>query len=382
MSFNVTLTNNSGTASSDISWICYGLDGDPGTGNPSWSYISVDSKTKKASLKKFTLGQKCAPLFNTIDSLGSFTDLPPMWSGQFIFCFGGLPKVFNIVKGDRHGIGVQTPPFTPGSADANTIFAVVEFTYTGGTISCDSTIVDYFSAPISLKVVGDTTATNGIMKTKSTRASIFDALIKLGKPWSNLVMQDKVKKKNIRVLGPQHAVATTSPNMLSPNIYDNYIDAIWTNYDHLKSNKLTVNCPTFGTYVGQVENKQFVFTQSGKPNVVIDKPGPGKAADIFGCVGTLNAPNNTPLGELAAIFGAALNRTTINTNGSDTQPNCDVSKFYQVVNGVTNEYAKAVHDNYQSGIYAFPFDDVCSTDSPLINVNNPTQITIDISAWS
>lgn len=380
MSLNVTLTNNSSTDSSDIHWICFGLDGNPGTGDPSWSYVSVDAKTKKTSLKKFTKGQNCAPLFNTIDSLSAISDLPAMWSGQFIFCFGGLPKVFNIVSGTRHGIGVQTPPFTPGTADADTIFAVVEFTYTGTSIYCDSTIVDYFCAPISLNVVGDTTKTNGIMKAKSTRDSIFKAITALGSPWSDLVMQD-ANKKNIRVLGPQHAVQA-NPALLSPNIYDNYINAIWTNYDTATGNTLTVNCPTFGTYVGTIENKQFVFTQSGQANVTIDKPGPGKAFDIFGCVGTLNAPNNTPLGEIAAIFGAALNRTTLNTNGSDTQPNCDVSKFYQIVNGVTNEYAKAVHDNYKSGIYAFPFDDVCSTDSPLINVTNPTQFTIDLSAWS
>ena len=81
-------------------------------------------------------------------------------------------------------------------------------------------------------------------------------------------------------------------------------------------------------------------------------------------------------------MGAALNRTTLSSNAKDTQPNCDVSGFYKVVNGVTNEYAKVVHENYESGIYAFPFDDVCSKNSPLIDVQNPTKFNITLSDWN
>jgi len=378
MSLQVNITNNSGIASSDVHWICFGLDSDPGNSAPNWSYVDVDA-SGNASLKKFTKGQDCSKLFKTVDALSTFNGLPAMWSGQFLFSFKKLPNVFNIVTGGQHGIGVQTPPFTPGTADADTQFVVVEFTNTRSTLYADCTIVDYFSAPVSIKVVGDTTKTNGIMKATSNRDSIFSEITKLGKPWSDLVMQD-ASGTNIRVLGPQHGVKTTNPNLLSPNIYDAYIDACWTNF---KTNTLTVNCPTFGTYTGTVNTKdEFVFTQSGKADVTIQKPAKGDAYDIFGCVGTLNAPNNTPLGEIAAIVGASLNRTTLSTSANDTQPNCDVSTFYKMQNGVTNEYAKVVHENYKSGIYAFPFDDVCATDSPLIQITNATGFDITLSAWS
>ena len=378
MSLQVKITNNSGIASTDVHWICFGLNSDPSTSSPDWCYVDVDAKGN-ASLAKFTKGQDCSKLFKTVDKLSSFNDLPKMWSGQFLFSFKKLPNVFNIVKGGQNGIGVQTPPFTPGTADADTLFVVVEFTNIGSELYADCTIVDYFSAPVSIEVIGNTTKTNGILKSTSTRASIFDEMTKLGKPWSDLVMKD-ASGNNIRVLGPQHGVQTTNPNLLSPNIYDTYIDACWKNFT---TNTLTVNCPTFGTYTGKVNSSsEFVFSQQGKADVTIQKPAAGDAYDIFGCVGTLNAPNNTPLGEIAAIVGASLNRTILSTTKSDTQPNCDVSEFYKVQNGVTNEYAKVVHDNYKSGIYAFPFDDVCSTDSPLIQITGATNFNITLTDWS
>ncbi|MFK7748484.1 MAG: beta-1,3-glucanase family protein [Kordia sp.] len=378
MSLDIKITNNSGIASTDVHWICFGLDSDPGTSSPDWCYVDVDS-SGNASLKKFTKGQDCSKLFNTVDALSTFNGLPKMWSGQFLFSFKQLPKVFNIVTGAQNGLGVQTPPFTPGTADADTLFVVVEFTNIGSDLYADCTLVDYFSAPVSIEVIGKTTKTNGIMKSTSTRDSIFSEISALGKPWSNLVMKDATGT-NIRVLGPQHAVQTTSPNLLSPKIYDAYIDACWKNFT---TNTLTVKCPTFGTYTGTVNtNSEFVFTQTGKADVIVQKPAAGDAYDIFGCVGTLNAPNKTALGEIAAILGASLNRTILSTTANDTQPNCDISEFYKIQNGVTNEYAKVVHDNYKSGIYAFPFDDVCSTDSPLIQVSAATNFNITLSDWS
>ncbi|MGH1386727.1 beta-1,3-glucanase family protein [Kordia sp.] len=378
MSLDVKITNKSATPSSDVHWICFGLDSNPATSSPDWCYVDVDG-SGNASLKKFTKGQDCSKLFKTVDALSSFKDLPKMWSGQFLFSFNQLPNVFNIVKGGQNGLGVQTPPFTPGTADADTIFVVVEFTNIGSELYADCTIVDYFCAPVSIEVIGDTTKTNGIMKSTSTRDSVFTEIAALGKPWSDLVMKDG-SGNNIRVLGPQHAVQTTNPNLLSPNIYDAYISACWKNFT---TNTLTVNCPTFGTYTGTVNtSSEFVFSQKGKADVTIQKPAKGDAYDIFGCVGTLNAPNNTPLGEIAAILGASLNRTTLSTSANDTQPNCDISEFYKVQDGVTNEYAKVVHDNYKSGIYAFPFDDVCSTNNPLIQITGATNFNITLSDWS
>mgnify|MGYP003682990787 CR=1 FL=1 len=379
MSLQVNITNNSGTSSSDIHWICFGLDSNPKTSSPDWCYVDVDSNGN-ASLEKFTMGQKCAPLFKTIDELSSFNDLPEMWSGQFLFCFNKLPNVFNIVTGGQNGIGVQTPPFVPGSPDAETLFVVVEFTNIGTELFADCTLVDYFSIPVSIEVTGSKeTKTNGIMKSGSNRDAIFNEIAALGKPWSDLVMKD-TNGNNVRVLGPQHGVKTTNPNIISSDIYDAYVNACWNNF---KTNTLTINCPKYGTYTGTVNGSdQIVFSQSGQADVTIQKPGPGKAYDIFGCVGTLAAPNDTPHGEIAAILAASLNRTMLSSSGNDTQPNCDIKDFYTEKNGVTNEYAKVVHQNYKSGIYAFPFDDVCSTDSPLIDITNPNTFNITLSSWS
>lgn len=380
MGLNVKINNlisSSSVKGSEIHWICFGLDGAGTSAN--WSYVSVDGNGD-SSLKKFSKGQDCTPLFNTVDKLSSFNQLPNMWSGQFLFTIGSLPKVFNIVdtkQTTNGGLGVQTPSFVPGSADADTIFVVVEFTYSGD-IWCDCTIVDYFCAPVSIEVVGDTTKTNGIMKSGSNRESVFSKIKDLGTPWSNLIMQNKAKE-NVRVLGAQHGV---EQGIIPTTIYDSYIDKCWDNFSDKGKNTLTINCEKFGTYIGTTNSTGvFTFKQNGKDDVIVNKPGPGKAYDIFGCVGVLNAPNDTPLGEIAAILGAELNRSMISISGSDIQPNCDIASFYSTKNGTTNEYSKVIHSNYKSGIYAFPFDDVCSTDSPLIQVSAPTELTINLSDW-
>jgi len=305
MALTVNINNNSPISSSEIYWICFGLDSG---GN--WSYVSIGNDGK-ASLKQFSLHQDCGSLFNTIDKLNTFTDLPNMSSGQFLFTYGSLPKTFNIVKGAENGLGVQTPSFTPNSADADTIFNIVEFTYKENTIWCDSTIVDYFCAPVNLKVVGDKTKTNGIMKRGSDRDSIFKQIAALGDPWSKLIMQNE-SGDNIRVLGPQHGV---QQGLISSGIYDSYVDACWANFSSTGGNSLTVNCSTFGTYVGQTDdsNGAFIFKQDGKADVTINKPAPGESYDIFGCVGTLNAPNATPLGQIAAI------RSSVESNRSKNE---------------------------------------------------------------
>ena len=78
MSLQVNITNNSGISSSDVHWICFGLDSDPATSSPSWSYVATDAKGN-ASLQKFTKGQDCTKLFKTVDELNSFNGLPKMW---------------------------------------------------------------------------------------------------------------------------------------------------------------------------------------------------------------------------------------------------------------------------------------------------------------
>ena len=99
--------------------------------------------------------------------------------------------------------------------------------------------------------------------------------------------------------------------------------------------------------------------------------------DIFGCQGTLAAPNNS-VGHLAAIIGAAINRSTILENSS--QPDCAVGDYYQLT-GSTNLYAAVLHKFYMDGTtYAFPFDDVCNGSSTL-SCPDPRQLTINLDTF-
>ena len=383
MAASVKIVNKSSTNSDKIYWICFGKTADGNAGI--WSYLSFDGNGN-ASLNPFTVGQNCGPLFNTLDALDMFKGLPEMWSGQFLFCLGKKPKVFNIVDNGNpavnNGVGIQPPDFNPGAPDAKRKFCTVEFT-NNTTLYINSTLVDQICAPISLSITNNNNgdvAKNGILKSGDSSATIFKSLKNLGNPWKKLVVSAKInsKKTDIRAIGPQHGV---DAGLIPTDYYDTYIDAIWKNYANTGTNKLTINCPTKGTFVGQTDitNNSIVFKQTGKSDVTISKPGPNLAGDIFGCVGTLNAPNNTDLGEIATILGAALNRSIVKTSGSDTQPNCNTSKFYSTANQAANMYSKVMHDNYKSGIYAFPYDDVCTTNSPLLGVTNPKRITITIN---
>jgi hypothetical protein len=269
-----------------------------------------------------------------------------------------------------------------GTTDYETIFNTVELTLTANTagvtlpaVWADITNVDYFSTPIEIYLTGYTNGevyNQGKGAMTSGRDSVFTEFIKEteGTVFSNLVVTGA--NGNVRILGPQHGNAEG----LIPNDYwDDYVAAIWEYYS---GNTLYINNGAYGNYSGMVNsNNQMALTGSNGDIQLISMPGPGLAADIFGCSGTLAAPNNS-VGHLAAIIGAAINRSTILENSS--QPDCAVLDYYQLT-GSTNLYSKVLHKFYADGTtYAFPFDDVCNGSSTL-SCPDPRQLTINLTTF-
>jgi len=87
-------------------------------------------------------------------------------------------------------------------------------------------------------------------------------------------------------------------------------------------------------------------------------------ADVFSCSSGPFAPNsNIEQGAITARLAAACNRSTLLENATTPFSGEDPGAYYK--NGVTNHYARIVHQNNLDGRgYAFPFDDVAPDGGP------------------
>jgi hypothetical protein len=313
------------------------------------------------------------------------SDVPQLASGIVLFSYNQLPNDFAVVP-DGNGIAtVQSPSFLPNTLDYDTVFNVVEFTYTGTTaggapaVWIDITNVDFFSTPIQL-ILSGTNPSGAYLESKgsmkSGRDSVFADFIKEteGTVFSELVVTGgSFGSGNVRILGPQHGI---SAGVIPTSYWDSYVAAMWKLY---ATDVLTVTASSYGTYTGNTTPGQLIMTNvSDSTDVhVFQEPGPDLAADIFGCSGTLAAPNDAR-GAIAAVIGAAINRSTILENPN--QPDCEVSDYYQLT-GSTNLYASVLHKFYMDGTtYAFPFDDVCNGSSTL-SCTTPEAATIILSTF-
>ncbi|MEV4798434.1 beta-1,3-glucanase family protein [Nonomuraea sp. NPDC049421] len=98
--------------------------------------------------------------------------------------------------------------------------------------------------------------------------------------------------------------------------------------------------------------------------------------DVSYCNGALHSEGNS--GPIAAIPGAAFNRTTLLSNPD--QPVTDRSQYYR--NSLTNHYARVLHANTRSGkAYGYPYDDVADG-STYIEDTAPTAIRLRLTPFN
>jgi len=320
-------------------------------------------------------------LSGTSNSL-SLSDFPELSSGVILFSYNKFPSIFNIVIDGNGKPSIQSPPFVPGSGDANTIFNMVEFTYNGNGLNVDTTNVDYYSTPISINLVGTDSGHNAYNQSAGTmnypRQEIFEKFDKetSGTSFNKLLMKDS-SGNYIRILGPQHGVQS---GFIESDLYDKYVDYCWNLYKKETLQVTTNDC----TYTGMVDSSDNIcFSKKGDTTILykIPKPGPNKAFDIFGCCNSLNAPNNE-YGAIVARIGAALNRTIL--HDYNNQPFCGSEYFYPTgTTYPTNLYSKVLHECYLGGNgYAFPFDDVCNVFSSDMGCYYPTEFNIVLDEFS
>ncbi|WP_037577880.1 beta-1,3-glucanase family protein [Phaeacidiphilus oryzae] len=284
----------------------------------------------------------------------------PNMSGRIYFSLGEKLK-FKVVTDGNGNNALQYPAgWVSGDPSYNVLHDWIEFTFNDTGMYCNTTMVDMFSIPLSIKLTGGSgTQTTGQL-VPGGRDGIFSALAGQSDPsWSKLIVGDR-----LRVIAPGHGIDT---GVFPSGYYDSYIDQVWSQY---AGEDLSVTVS--GTaHTGRVSGGSLVFdggaASFGKP----------KTSDVFYCAGAL-APGAGISGPLAAQLGAAFNRSTLLTH--PTQPVTDAGQFY--LSAPTNVYSQVMHQHTVDGkAYGFPFDDAESF-AAYVQDTAPTAMTVDLTSFT
>ena len=294
----------------------------------------------------------------------------PQMSGRIYTALGGKLKFKAVEDGNGKAALAYPAGWVAGDPNYDVLHDCAEFTYNSGGMYCNTTMVDMFSVPLAIKLSGAKEQTTGTLK-DGARAKVFDD-VRSAEGFDRLVIGDR------RVIAPGHGLDS---GLFAKDYFAPAIDEAWSAYG-AKDLTVTTNA---GTFTGRVRDGKLVFTvpqglkgRSGGAaptgTVSFDKPS---TRDVLFCDGTLAAPNDSTLGPVAAILGAALNRSTLTSHAA--QPTTDPAAFYR--QRLTNHYARAMHAATQDGkAYGFAFDDVAGFAS-YIEDGTPKEITLTLTPF-
>ncbi|MFY1703679.1 beta-1,3-glucanase family protein [Micromonospora sp. WMMA1923] len=280
----------------------------------------------------------------------------PMMSGRVYFAINGRLK-FTVVTDGNGRPALQYPV---GWAEGDPAYQVLhdcwEFTYSPAGMFCNTTMVDMFSIPMSIRLNGGSQQVTGKLK-DGGRDAIFAELSR--QPgFERLVIGDK-----LRIIAPGKGIET---GRFNPNYFDGYVAEMWDRYSKTDLRVRT----NAGTFRGRVVGGRLTFDNGVR---AFDRPS---TANVLHCDGALAAPNDGVSGPVAAILGAALNRSVL---GQADQPTTNRSAFYQ--HPVTNHYARVLHRHSADGkAYGFPFDDVVD-DAAYIQDHSPGEVTVTLTPF-
>jgi hypothetical protein len=357
----------------DIYLAIIGYQGDqwPTSIDSVFSYMNADG-----SVSVCASGQTFEDFSFKLNDMASGVTLPYFSSGRITISFDKKITSPAISTGSQI---INPSVLNPNDLNYYTIWGMMEFSNqleppTDTTVcNIDTTLVDGFTFPIGLTLVGGTFGVQTAGAMTASRDDLVAAFEKLPKAFTDQILYD-ASGNFIRISSP--ALGVTGGVVPFPADYlDDYITSTWNHYASGTGNvltfeiPLTVSIPVSGTV--NAENV-FEFTDANGETYNIPKPS---TSDVLGCQGVF-VGLNTNDGIVKRIVGAALNRGVLQ-NGTGF---CDASTFYKTE--PVNEYAKLVHQLSVSGTnYAFSYDDVCSMYSSDIADGKPTSLTIDLQVW-
>jgi hypothetical protein len=291
-------------------------------------------------------------------SSGETTLSLPYMSGRVYVSLGSKLK-FKAVTDGAGNAALQYPAgWVSSDPSYDVLHDCAEFTYNSSGMFCNTTMVDMFSVPMSIRLTGSADQTTGTL-VAGGREQVF-AAVKGVDAFAPLVVDD------LRVVAPGHGL---DAGLFAKDYFASYIDEAWSTYAG-KDLSITTNA---GKFTGRVSGDTLSFT--GPASASFAKPS---TRDVLFCDGALAAPNDGRTGPVAAVLGAAFNRTTLVSTAA--QPTTDPASFYRTA--VTNHYAKAVHAATADGkAYGFAFDDVAEFAS-YIQDTAPTGIRLNLTSFS
>jgi hypothetical protein len=306
-------------------------------GNDGTNQVHV---TPEGELKPVSAGDNGGDGFTdyAIPLSGEETTLKlPEMSGRIYVACGDKLKIKAVEGGDGKAALAYPAGWVSNDPNFDVMHDCAEFTYKNGAMYCNTTMVDMFSVPMGIQLKGDKDQKTGFLK-EGGRDQIFKA-VKEAKGFGDLVIDDK------RVIAPGHGLGE---GKFAKDFFDSYVEKVWETY----SSKELVVTTNAGKFTGKVSGDKLSFTGPGE--VSFNKPS---TKDILFCDGELAAPNDGTTGPVAAIVGAAFNRSTLASIAE--QPTTDPKEFYK--GDVVHEYVKAMHAATEDGkAYGFAFDDVAS----------------------
>ncbi|MFG2275098.1 beta-1,3-glucanase family protein [Streptomyces chartreusis] len=281
----------------------------------------------------------------------------PYMSGRIYVALGEKLK-FKAVADSNGNAALQYPAgWVESDPNYPVLHDCAEFTYNAAGMFCNTTMVDMFSVPMSIRLTGAKDQTTGRLKAGG-RAAAF-AAVREAEAFARLVVDDT------RIIAPGHGL---DAGLFSKDYFAPYIDEVWSTYT---GRDLTVTTNA-GKFTGRVRGDRFTF--DGPAQVSFGKPS---TRDVLFCDGNLAAPNDGTTGPVAAVLGAGFNRSTLLSHPE--QPTTDPATFYGT--DLTNHYAGAMHTATEDGkAYGFAFDDVADFAS-YIQDTAPTGITLTITPF-
>lgn len=346
------LVNNSGAYANSSVWIYI-------VGNDGTQQVHV---TPEGALRPVALADNGPDGYTDyaipLAASGTTTLQLPRMSGRIYTALGGKLRFKAVEDGNGKAALAYPAGWVPSDPNFDVLHDCAEFTYNSGGMYCNTTMVDMFSVPLAIKLTGAEEQTTGTLK-DGARAKVFSD-VKAAEGFDRLVIGDK------RVIAPGHGLDS---GLFAEDYFAPALDEAWSVY---AGRDLTVTTDA-GTFTGRVAGGKLSFT-GPTGTVSFDKPS---TRDVLFCDGTLAAPNDGTRGPLAAVLGAALNRSTLTSQ--PRQPGTDPAAFYQ--QRLTHHYAKAMHAATRDGkAYGFAFDDVAGFAS-YIEDGAPKEVTLTLTPF-
>ncbi len=289
---------------------------------------------------------------------GDTTLALPHMSGRLYVALGGKLKMKAVTDGAGNAALAYPAGWVSTDPNYPLVHDCMEFTHNDAGMFCNTTMVDMFSVPMSIRLTGEADQTTGTIS-DGGRQRAFDTLAGT-EGFDRLVDAD-----GLRVVAPGHGL---DAGLFDSAYLDGYVDEVWSAYAG-RDLRVTTNA---GTFTGRVAGDRLAFT--GPADVAFDRPS---TRDVLFCDGTLAAPNDGTTGPVAAVLGAALNRSTLRDHAD--QPVTDAAAFYGT--DISNHYARVMHEVSADGrAYGFAFDDVSGFAS-YIEDRAPQRLTLTLTPF-